>query len=814
MLHNYFITAFRNFSRQRLYSTINIFGLAAGLACTIFIGVYLRDELSFDTWMPESENLYRAEVTFRVPGGAPIVSAISPFLLGSEMEATLPGVVEETHIMRQRSTIVTGRHEFAEPVYTVGPNFFLVFRLPLIAGNVGRVLAQPESVVLSESNARKYFGTDKVLGKFLTIDSSHRLRVTGVMRDLPHNTQLDGGIFISDRSNAVQLSHDIRSDWSAFVGWTYVRLSPAAKVSDLEARAGALIAEHISPPSSKTANERAGPLVQVSLVPFRNVHLTSDYTKGGMRAGGNRTTMWGLAAIAILVLAAACFNFTNLATARATVRSREVGMRKAVGALRPQLIAQFLGESVMMALLAMIVALAIVEMLTVPFDRLVNRPIALDYATDGGLVLAIVGIAMATGLAAGFYPAIVLSRHTPAVVLGPRSSGQTDAGVLRAALIVFQFGISISLAVAALVIFAQIRYARQADIGLKHDRIVIVSNSGQQKLSSGKISRLLHVLNANSDIVRAAQSNAIPFEGREERTDATIPGTATQLVVAAIDISPEFPIVYGMKLLKGRLLSSVYRHDASKTSGTQNIIQEDANVVVDASAAHAFGFAPGNAVGRIIKIDGKRAIIVGVVQNALFLGARAQPLGSVYYLNPDRLTDISVRIRPGHAKEALQQIDGSWHTIASPLPIRRHFLQHSFDRLLDEDRRQGTLFAVFVGIAIIIACLGLLGLAAFTAQQRTCEIGVRKAFGASTMDIVRLLLWQFSVPVVLANVIAWPVAWYYLNNWLEGYSKRIVLTPVYFIAAGTAALAIAWVTVLAHAVRVARANPIDALRYE
>jgi len=813
MFRNYMITAVRNFARNRLYSSINIVGLVGSLICTTFIVLFLRDELSYDRWIPGTENLYRAEISLYLPGAPPIITATSPIPLGPAMKATIPDIVDETHITAQVSTIANADRKFSERIYAVDPDFFAIVRLPLIKGDAATVFTLRTSIVLSESDARKYFGDVNVIGRALTVDSVHWLKVTGVMRDLPHNTQLDGGIFIPNTSEADRVDRNEKANWFMFTGWTYVRLSQDANVQDVEERTRELFARQVPVDALAAMQVRANQVVQAALVRFPNVHLASDKEKGGMRPGGSWSMIYGFVAIAALILGIACFNFTNLTTARAMLRAREVALRKVMGAQRRQLIFQFLSESIMVTLAAAILALAFVEILTPIFDRFVDRPVAFRYSSDGPFFLAVLALALATGVLGGSYPAFILSGFTPAAALRTNALRQRGSGLVRSVLVITQFSIAIALGIATLVVFSQIRYARNVDLGFGHDHIIVVNTDGNN-LTPAAAEEFVRVLRSNQNIAGAAQSNAIPFERDEHQINVSVAGTLRQVPVRAVDASPEFFSVYGMKLLAGRLLSRTRPVDISKTTDPQNIGSAGTDVVIDAMAAHALGFSPASAVGKTIKVGSQNVVIAGVVRNAFFHGTRIKPIAMIYYFHPGRMTNISVRTKNGRVREALESIDKAWNETLPSVAIRRHFLDRSLEELFAADKRRGTLFGIFAAIAIFIACLGLFGLAAFTAERRTREIGVRKAFGASTTDVVRLLLWQFSIPVLVANLIAWPVAWYYLHGWLEGYTRRITLGPTYFFAAGLLALAIAWATIFAHAVRVARAAPVHALRSE
>ena len=815
MFWNYLVSALRNAVRHKLYSFINIAGLAVGLACAIFVLLFLQDELSFDRWIPDSQNLYRVELTGHLPGTEPIRMTTSPFLLGPTMLAELPEVAGQTLIMPQISTVSFGDRQFSEHVNTVDPNFFKTIKLPLVEGTSANVFTQPDSVVLSQAMARKYFGDADPMGKVLTFDASHALTVTGVMRDLPYNTQLDGDVFIPFTSKAFRLDEGAKNNWFTWTNWTYVQLAPGADPRSVEAKIPGVFARHLSPESAlwlrTSLHTSIEKFIDADAVPFHDVHLKSD-RYGGMKPGGNLTTVYGFAAIALLIMLIACFNFTNLATARATMRAREVGLRKVVGAKRRQLIVQFLGESVLTALVALVVALGIVEILLPLYSGLLGRSIAFHYFENWPLTLGVIAVAVLAGLFGGIYPALVLSGFRPAAALKPVAASQSGSGLLRIALVVFQFAISIGLGIAAIVVFAQIQHARQLDLGFNRDNMVVVDISGAGMTASTAES-VVHTLASGQSIAGVALSDKVPFQTGDNFTTVTIPGNPQSISFRRIVISPEFPTVYGMNLLAGRLLSRDRGNDVSR--GPNGDISNGTNVIIDASAAHALGFTPQNAVGKQISILSSHVTIVGVIKNALFHGARNVTVSpAVYYYRPEYLSTLSIRVKGGHVSDGLAFIDATWHRFAPGVAIQRHFLDDSFDKLFAADEKQGTMFGIFVGIAIFIACLGLFGLAAFTAERRTKEIGIRKIMSARTGDIVRLLLWQFSIPVLIANVIAWPIAWYYLQHWLEGYAYRIELNPLYFAAAGLVALVIAWLTVIGHALRVARANPVHALRYE
>jgi len=830
MFRNYLLSALRNFLGHKLTALINVGGLTVGLTCAIVIVLFAREELSYDKWIPGSANLYRLELTFANPGRDPWPLTSAPFPALRAMQDNIPEVTAATHLVPETMTVTFGERQFSEIVAVVDPGFFQVIRLPLVEGDPATVFAQPESIVLSESAARKYFGDASPLGKVVTVTGEgimcdrsdtackttiYPITVTGVMRDLPANTHLAADFVMTNESRADGLPRSFRDQaWTSTNGsYDYLALAPGADPAAVLAKFKPILdnsTQAQSPPVSQ--------IEQYRLTRFWDVHLTSDNYYGSMKPPGSFTTVYGFLVIAALILLVACVNFTNLATVRATLRAREISLRKVMGARRDQLIVQFLGEALLMSLVALILALALVEPLLLVFDRFLNKSLTLHYGADWRLVLAIVGIAAATGLLGGLYPALVLSNFRPAAVLRTNAARQSGSGLLRAGLVVLQFAVSIGLGIAAVVVFAQISHARHLNSGFARDEIVVVR--GLSKLTTSALESFTAALKTNPAIADAVPSNGVPLDlFNVSNLDIQIEGNPDTLSAHILSASPEFPLVYRMRLIAGRLLSrergedvfSEYPFYPSPSAGNAD---EGHNLLINAEAARRFGYTAQDAVGKTVICNGHRATIAGVLENSMLDGAKESIIPTVYAGYAGGNTLLSIRIHGGHTADTLSFIDKTWRSFAPGSTIQRYFLTEAFDKQFQADEKQGVIFGIFVGIAVFIACLGLFGLAAFTAERRTKEIGIRKTFGASTRDIVLLLLWQFSIPVLLANLIAWPLAYYYLHRWLEGYAYRIVLSPLYFVAAGAAALLIAWATQYAHALRVARANPIHALRYE
>jgi putative ABC transport system permease protein len=486
------------------------------------------------------------------------------------------------------------------------------------------------------------------------------------------------------------------------------------------------------------------------------------------------------------------------------LRAREIGLRKCVGAARHQLLVQFLGESVLMALLALLVALAMVEILAPTFDNFLGRPIALAYLSDWPLILLFLAIAVVAGLLSGVYPALILARFRPITALRPTTVSGSGSGLLRTALVVIQFAVSIGLGVAVVVVFAQISFARNIDVGFQKGGVVLIDAGNVSPTTRDSFA---NALQRNPGVKEVASSDTVPFSGRTIADTVRAPGGIGSQIFQIASISPNFTELYGVRLLSGRILSKSRGADRHQ-DGTPY------NVLINETGAKRLGYTPQSALGKILLLRATPVTVVGVLGDIKMDGPAKPVMGTIYRYEPNFSNVVSVRVRTQGLPATLSFIDRTWRDFAPTVAMQRHFLTDDFDAQFRADERQGEIFGLFVGIAIFIACLGLFGLAAFSTERRTREIGLRKTLGANTSQIIWMLLWQFSVPVLIADVIAWPVAWYWLHDWLNGFAYRIALSPIYFAGAGGAALVVAWATVFIHVRRVANANPIHALRYE
>ena len=824
MFSNYLTVALRNLLRHRLNSIITISGMAVGLACAIFIILFVRDELSWDRWLPGTERLYQAESTVTPPGRAPQNYAAAPFPLGAAMKDEIPEVTGFTRLTTAWMTFTTGPKQFVEKVAAVDPNFLMVIRLPLVSGDPARMLVQPQSVALSETTARKYFGSANPVGQTLEVSrpgcptgvttcptDAIPFTVTGVFKDIPHNSQIAANIIIPNTSVAGSMSQEDKENWLATISYNYIQLAPGADPQTVLTKLEPIIDRGAGPRLREfNIQAPAHTVEQFHLTPFLKVHLDGARYAANLTPPGSWTTVYGVAAIGVLIVLMACFNFMNLATGQATLRAGEIAMRKTLGARRSQIVAQFLGEAVFLALLALVFAIAAVEILLPAFDGFLERPIGFAEFSDWTLILMVLALTVLAGLFSGFYPALVLSGFRPALVLGGGGEARGGSGTLRTILVIAQFAVSIGLGIATVVVFSQIDHARRLDLGLRRDNVVILF-TGQ--LTVPARDSLIQELARHPGIEAVAQSNDIPFSGNNSLDIVQMPGRAEKITLNEINMGPGYAAFYGIPLIAGRDFVRERAGDRMP-AGLDTSIKGGHNVIVNEAAAKRLGMTPRQLVDRDIILGSVHETVVGVIGDARFGGAREPVKPTLYYYTPENAQTLSLRIAPDRLPETLAFVDRTWHGFSPTTAVSRRFLDTDFEALYSADEGQGRVFGLFVGLAIFIAVLGLFGLAAFAAGRRTREIGIRKVFGARAIDVILLLLRQFSIPVLAANLIAWPVAWWYLNNWLGSFADHIDLNPLYFIGVGSAAVIIAWTTVFVHTLRVATANPIRALRYE
>jgi putative ABC transport system permease protein len=665
--------------------------------------------------------------------------------------------------------------------------------------------------VLTETLARKYFGTTAALGQRLRVMDRADVTVTGVIRDLPINTHLSVSGLVSLNAVTAAFGPAFLENWNSSTDFfTYFRLRDGADVASIAAAMPAFLTRHAG---GEIASERSG----MQILNIRDIHLRSDRDEE-WQPHGSIGTVYSFALIAFGILVIACINFMSIATARSAQRAREVGMRKTLGASRGELISQFLGESALTALAAMVIAIMLAETLLPAFSNFAGIAFTLSWTQDTGLLAAVLGLTLFVAFFAGSYPAFFLSNFNTAKVLKGELTRGKQGLQFRNVLVVFQFSIAITLLVATVVIYQQRDFAATLDLGFDKDQVVILGSSAPMGFQQDW-PLLKQQLQDNPAIENVSASHFLPFGFNDNQIPVARLGTTVSSRIQYMLVDFDFFETYGMDIVAGRSFTPELGVDSASTADAA--AEADISLVINESAARTLGLEPGEGIGSRLSMVQFEGTLVGVVKDTYFETIRVAVRPLLFILAPPQIPnglqiyrEASVRVRADALPQALAHIDATWEALYPDQALNRRFLDQDFQAMYQAEAKQGQLFSYFSGIAILIACFGLFGLASFNAERRTKEIGVRKVMGGSVWSIVLLLTNDFSRLVLLANLIAWPVAYFTMNRWLENFAYRIDLTPLIFIGSGLIALCIAWVTVGGTAAKAASAKPVLALRYE
>lgn len=812
MLSNYLKIAWRNIVGNPLFSAINIIGLAIGLACCIIITVFVQYESSFDKQWPNAERTYRVTRDFYSNNLrlAPVAPPIGPLLAED-----FPEIEDFTRAMGAGDVgMVVDQEQFmAEGVAMADPNIFEFFDLQVIEGDATQALEQPMNFVLTRSAAERYFGTVNAVGRRATFLGQAELTVAAVIEDLPDNTHMNFSLLLSIRAVPMMMGPDALENWGSNNYYTYLRLPEGYDPAQLSSRFPAFIDKHTGEGRSEGN--------ALNLQRLTDIHLTSN-RDGEWRENGSIATVYTFSAVALVVLLIACINFMNLTTARSTQRAKEVGVRKVVGATRGQLIAQFLGESTLLVALSMLLAVAMVELALPFFAAFLELPLTFSLANPQTLATLIVGV-LAVGLLAGSYPAFYLSHFRPVEVLKGRAAGG-NSGLLRKVLVVFQFATSITLLIATGVVMAQMHFTRNIDLGYDKANTIVTSLPFFQPLWE-TYEPLKTELEAHPDIVSAVYSSRVPgmlnldggayIRGDDQMTDEAMIG------ISDIKVDYQWFEHYDVEFLAGRPFRENERRIETPTD--ENPVTQGA-AILNESAARRLGWGPDEAIGKIIRqltSRGKEKFIereiVGVIPDIHFASLHNEMKATVYAEPTEGYGKrLSVKVDARDPTDAIRHLEEVWARMVPSEPISWQFLDDNFAALYRSEQRQAQMFGMFSAFAIFVATLGLFGLASFTTERRTKEIGIRKVMGASVKDIVVLLTRDFTGLVLLANIIAWPAAFYFMSQWLNRFVYKAPFGEWawLFVASALAALLVAWLTIAIQASRAARARPVMALRYE
>ncbi|TKB43369.1 ABC transporter permease [Thalassotalea mangrovi] len=826
LLANYFQTGWRNLLKNKLFSLINIVGLAIGLAACALILMFVKHETSYDNFWQNADKIHRSHVTFSIPGRDPMHATSAPGPLIHALKKDFPEVEYATRIGGWGPTINHNGQVFVEQIKLVDADFAKMFSVDVLAGDLELALSDNSSIVLNESLAKKYFGDSNPLGQVLSLDFNFfkkDFQVGAVIADTPRNSQLDLPALILIDESAWEEQNWMFHGWFSVNAQLYFQTQQASDLDSINRQFDDFANRNFPKMPIGGDDAKASDFIKLSAMNIQDLHLNA-IGFGEMRPQGSKTTVITFSAIAMLILLIACINFMNLSTAHAANRAKEVSLRKVLGATRSNLITQFLGESVLMTLISVLLAFVMVELALPFYNETLNQELVVSY--DPSTIATLLGLAISVGVLSGLYPAFILSGFRPATVLKANKSAETGASLrLRAALVIFQFAVSIGLFIATSVVYSQMQYAKQMDAGFNKDNMLVVNRVSREE-ASNKRELLLKEIAKNPQVTAITYSNETPGNTNENNTMMRTPEMAEEdaLLMGQRAVGYGFFKAYEINLIAGRTYDK-NRADVSPTDEQLRAGEKfPGSIVINESALRRFGFKDAqSALGKTL-ITGRGdpeenlsvdLTIIGVVDDVHFNSLHATIRPEVYPLSADFGNSISVRFT-GSPEQLVKDVETLWRQEIPGVPFSYSFVEDNIAELYQSEQGEATMFAAFSALAILVASLGLFGLASFTADRRTKEIGVRKVMGAGVFDIVKMLMWQFSKPVMVASLIAWPVAFYFMSDWLEAFVYRIDTSLIIAMCglAALFALCIAWVTVASNSIRVARANPIKALRYE
>lgn len=803
MFNHYFEIAWRQLTKRKFYSFINITGLAVGMVCCIVIVVYVNNELSYDQYHAKKDRIFRVVQTFRdVQPGQPLntpsprdyqVWGCAP--VGPALQSDFPQVEKVVQFMSPVSLLIQyGEKRIQQDnLLAMDSTAFDVFSWKMLKGDPQTALTAPNTIVLTKTVAEKFFGNENPVGKSVLVDNRDNYMVSGVMEDVPPNSQFTFNGLISMVTARNQRA-DIFGYWGYVDFYTYVLLKQNASIHSMESQAAAFVKKHNSDDKGYA-------------IAFEKMTDAYLHSVAGRQPGltGSMFNVYLFACIAVFIMLIACINFMNLSTARSLERAKEVGVRKVLGVTPASLMGQFLFESVLLALAALVIAVPVSMGVVAWVGQLAGKALSAGNFFTPQTILYMIGFAGLIGLLAGIYPARFLSAFKPIAVLKGKFNPSGKGISLRKALVVFQFAMSITLIAATAIVYTQLKYVDKHDLGFKKEQMLIINFEGDQKVQQ-QIDAIKKAIADNPGVISVAASRAVPGEFLPNAGTA-IQGPGGEMIEKTpliYEVDFDFVPTYHIPLVAGRNYSHSFTTDSSQS------------MVINEAAARMFGYVdPAAAVGKKFDQWGRSGTIIGVLKDFNFrsLHQAVEPL-TLRYGYADMLNRLSVSIKGDRVATTLAGLKKTWNTVAPQRPFMYHFLDESFGKQYESERHFQQLFILFSFLAIAIACLGLFGLSTFMAQQRVKEIGIRKVLGSSVGEVVMLLSKDFLKLVLLGAAVAIPLCWWTMNKWLEGFAYRIKIGPLVFIEAGIIALAVATVTITWQSIKAARANPVKSLRPE
>jgi len=802
MFKNYLLVAIRNISRQKFYAFLNVMGLTVGIASCLFITLYVKDEISYDRMHPDADRIYRVNLDAKL-AAQEIAVAVSCPPMAATLIHEVPEVESAVRVASNGRVVIKYEDKAftQDRVFSADSNFFTFFNFPLLEGNPKSALKERNTLVLTEGVARKIFGSENALGKLLAVGSDTATYVvTGVAKDLPGNVHFKFDVILTGESSPAFRDPIWMNNYLA----TYLKIHKGLSHQTVKSKIDDLTIKYIGPEVERFMGmsldqfKQQGSRFGYTLIPLTDIHLHSNY-QAEIEPQGNIQYVYLFSVIAIFILVIACINFMNLATARSAGRAKEVGLRKTLGSLSRHLVTQFLAESFVFSLLAATLALGLVYSLLPFFNTLAGKELFFESLVSNDLLILLFGIVVLVGLMAGSYPAFYLTSFKVTEVLKGKVREGMKGGAVRSGLVVFQFGVSIFLIIATAVIFQQMQYVQNKNLGLDRDNVLVLTNT--QNLQSAA-EPLKEAILTQSSVVAASYTNSVPALNTEGASPFRIEGSEEDHLVVRYFTDYDQLETMGYSLQEGRFFSRDFPADSTAIVINEALMNELG--WKEAVGKELFGFNRG---GRV------PYKIVGVVKDFHFESLRNNVRPTAMFLNTDAASFLTIRF-VNNPRETVSAIENLWRQYAGNEPFEYSFLDQDFDALFRSEQRLGNLFTTFTVLAIFIAALGLIGLAAFTAEKRTKELGIRKVLGASEISLVNLLSKEFTKLVVIALAFSIFPAWYFTSQWLQGFAFRISLSIWVFIGAGAVALVVALLCVVFQALRTARINPAKSLRYE
>jgi len=793
MIKNYLKIALRNLWKHKIFSFINIMGLTVGMTAFFLIFLYVKFELSYDSFHSKANRIYRVVCDIKTP--TETINASGPaWAVSPHIKSEFPEIESSIRISGASLLVRKGDVKFQEDnTLFADSSFFHVFDFKLLRGNPQTALKEKFSIVLSETAAKKYFGNSNPIGQtVLLTDGNFVSTITGIMQDIPENSQIKADMLVSMTTVTQEFNKGLDDQWGNYGENTFLLLKPGTNPLALQAKLPAFLQKY-----------NGSEMKQLQMYPtlylerLRDVYLRS--TRDGSKTG-NISNVYIFSIVAVFILLIACFNFVNLTTARSAERAKEVGIRKVVGALQTQLARQFIGESVFLCLIAFFLSVLLTALLFPLFNQLSGKIIGHNIFSHPQDILILFLVAIAIGIFAGIYPSLVLSSFQPITVLKGRFVTGTKGIFLRKGLVVTQFTISIALIIATIVVLNQMNYMRSQDLGFNKDQKMIIDTHGDS-------TKLVfeHEVSTLPGVISTSMAGSVPGGGNPGAY-SQIENVKGDMQIANLDlyfVDFDYIAQYKMKILAGRAFSKDFMTDTTQS------------MIVNEAAMKMFGYSsPEQIIGKKFDQWGRKGMIIGVVKDFHFRSLQEVIKPLSIRIEPNGCSLVSINVNPNNLPSTISAIENKWKRLVPNRPFSYYFLDEFFDKQYRSEDRFGRLFLNFAILAIFISCLGLLGLASYSTMQRTKEIGIRKVMGATVTNILNLLSKEFLVLILISFLIAAPLTWYFMNKWLQGFAYRTSIYWWVFAMAGVLAILIALTTISFQALKAAMANPVKSLRSE